>query len=268
MGRFLHKSLPPGHQRLKLHPAGFAEAGVLAAGIGEICLVFFIKRPQCLLGGGRHFIGKQADRHAHRLDRRRLLHAFEIIPAPPGRIAGKTGLKHHQSSAGEQFRPQGFKQIALRNRHRPESQSGDNFVEFLLAYEVVGPVGEKLVDRRVTHHQPVFPAFLPDEHRADHSLFVIGKQRQLRGIPPGGDSTVHQKAVEHRPHGHAAFELVLADIAAAPVDRHWIPCRGAAAHLQEGGQHEKSEHRQNGDKNQQGTLVLAENIERTGHGGA
>ena len=268
MGRLLHKRLAPGHQRLKLHPAGFAEAGVLAARIGEIFFVLLIKCPQGLLGGWGHLIGKQADRHAHRLDRRCLLHALEIIPAPPGRIAGKTSLKHHQRIAGEQFCPQRFKQVALRNRHRPEPQAGENFVEFLLADEVVGPVGEKLVDRHVTHHQPVFPAFLPDQHRADHGLLVIGKQRQLRGIPPGRNSTLHQKAVEHRPHGHAAFELVLADIAAAPVDRHRIPCRGAAAHLQKGGEHEKSEHRQNGDKNQQGTLILAEKIERTGHGGA
>jgi hypothetical protein len=60
--------------------------------------------------------------------------------------------------------------------------------------------------------------------------------------------------------------LALPDVAPGPLGHHRVALAAAAAHLKEGGKHEKGQHREDRDGHEERSLVLAEDVERAGHG--
>ena len=82
-----------GNQKIILHSVRLAKARCDAARRGQVFLIFFIKRTQCLFGGCFHFGGKLLDNDRHNLHSCTLLEPTKIIPPPSRWIARKSCLK-------------------------------------------------------------------------------------------------------------------------------------------------------------------------------
>ncbi len=238
-------------------------------GRGQVVLVLLEERPQRRLGRRSDVGGERFHDDRNHFDRGRLLQAAEVVPPPAGRITIEARLEQHLHALRGEHRPQGLEEVVLTDAHRPHAEPADDLVELLLPDEIVRPLAEEVVDRRVAHDHAVGLG-LPREHgRPDDRPLIVGQQPDPRRIAAGRGRGFHQKAVEDATHGHRPLDPALPQLAPLPRHDDGIPPPAAATpHLQERRQHEEGDHGHDGQRGQRGPLIPAENVERAGHGTA
>jgi len=160
-------------------------------------------------------------------------------------------MVEHQHRAGGQFRPQDLEEISLRQGKWSQPETGEDLVKLLLTHEVAGPLSEEIVDALVAHEDAVGLGVLGQQGRLHGLLLPLGQQWQPGGIAAACRRRLHQEPVHQRPHGDGPLQSALPQFAAVPGDGDGILRHRGTAHLQEGGQHEKREHRQNCHKYEQ-----------------
>ena len=245
-----------------------AEPGIRAPSRRQFVLVLLEESPQCRLRGLGEFVDKLLDDHRHCLDRRALLEPSVVVPPPSRRRALETHAADQERlhAASHQHGPQGLEDVLLRNAH-PTPDLIDDSVERLGAYEVVRPLGEKLVDRGVADNDPVLLGLLCQQDGVHHVLLVVGESHP-GWILPRRSHRLHEELVHHLPHDHGPLKAAFPEAAAVPRHRHRVRTAGPGVHLEKWGQDEKSEHRHDGEGGERRLLVLAKDTEGSGHGTA
>ena len=244
------------------------EAGRGTAGRGQIVLVLIEEIPQRRLRRKRHRLHQRLDRHRHHLDGGRLLEPPEIVPPLGRRIAGEAGQEEPLHAAGGEHRSQGLEHVGLRHRHRAAAAAADDRLELLGANHIIGPLAEELVDGGIAHDHAIGLRLPGQEHRPHDVFLVVGQKPHPPRITPRGRDCIQQELVEHRPHRDAPHHVALADLAPGPTCHDRVGTGPARPHLEERRQHEKGQHGEDRHEHEEGTLVLAKNLERAGHGTA
>ena len=129
------------------------------------------------------------------------------------------------------------------------------------------PFGQEVVDGGVAHHHAV-DLGLTGQNLVVHHLLLIGRHAQSRRVLPGGGVGLREELIHDLPRRHSPHQAAFAEFPSLPRHGHGVDRPDALPHLQDRRQHEERQHRQNGQRRESGPLVLAENVERAGHGTA
>ena len=248
---------------------GLAEPRLGTAGLGQIVFVFLVEGPKLWLGGGRHGVREAFHHNWCHLHGGLLLEPAKVVPLPSGGVATERRLVQHQHGPSGQFCPEGLEEVLLREGKWAQPQPCQDFVKLFLPHKIACELTQKIIDCPIAHNHAVGLRILGQKCRLNALLLPIRQERQPRRIPAAGRHRLRQKPVDERPRGDHPFQPTLPECAAVPGHGNWILGFPGIAHLlQNRGQHKKREHRPNGHKYEQGTLVFTKELERADHGTA
>ena len=241
------------------------ESRLGATGRGEIVFVRVVEGSQRGFRRLGELVDERLHHHRHRLDRCPLLKTTVVVPPHARRGAFEPDASEEQRlhPPGHQHSSQGLENVLLQDSHAA-ADPRHNLVKLVRPNEVVGPLGEELIDRGVAHHDPIRLSLLREEKCVDDVLFIVGEPHPRR-ILAGRRHRLDEELIHHLPHDDGPLEAAFAETAPRPGDHQRVGAAGPCAHLQNRGQHEKSKHRHDRETGQGGLLVLAKDSERAGH---